>query len=101
MVSSTRRVDCERVFYLVLGMQEHFQELRSRKDIAPYRQTQSEKVMTVQSLIVCDIFLLTEIQKLSYPFSQNLVMSSKFEVRQSLISRLQVISSMNVKTNGR
>ena len=54
------RVDFGREFYLVLGMQEHFQELRSRKDIAPYRQTQSKKVMTVQSLIVCDIILLTE-----------------------------------------
>ena len=50
MVSSTRRVDCKRKFYLVLGMQEYFKKLRSRKDIAPYRQTQSEKVMTVQSL---------------------------------------------------
>ena len=37
------RVDFGREFYLVLGMQEHFQELRSRKDIAPYRQTQSKK----------------------------------------------------------
>ena len=33
------RVDFGREFYLVLGMQEHFQELRSRKDIVPYRQT--------------------------------------------------------------
>ena len=47
MVSSTISVDCKREFYLVFGMQEHFQELRSRKDIAPYRQTLSEKVMTV------------------------------------------------------
>ena len=54
------RMDFGREFYLVLGMQEHFQELRSRKNIAPYRQTQSKKVMTVQSLIVCDIILLTE-----------------------------------------
>ena len=55
------RVDFGREFYLVLGMQEHFQELRSRKDIAPYRQTQSKKVMTVQSILVCQFVLLTEI----------------------------------------
>ena len=39
----------------------HFQELRNIKGIAPYRQKQSKKVMTVQSLIVCDILLFTEI----------------------------------------
>ena len=50
------RVDFGREFHLVLGMQEHFQELRSRRDFAPYRQTQSKKVTTV-----CDIILLTEI----------------------------------------
>ena len=55
------RVDFGREFYLVLGMQEYFQELRSRTDIAPYRQTQSEKVMTGQSLVVCKFVLLTEI----------------------------------------
>ena len=55
------RVDFGREFYLVLGMQEHFQEPRTRKDIAPYRQTQSKKVMTVQSLVVCEFVLLTEI----------------------------------------
>ena len=46
------RVDFGREFYLVLAMREHFQELRSRKEIAPYRQTQSKKVMTVR-LSVC------------------------------------------------
>ena len=55
------RVDFGREFYLVLGMQEHFQELRSREDIAPYRQTHSRKVMTVQFLVVCEFVLLTEI----------------------------------------
>ena len=55
------RVDFGREFYLALGMQEHFQELRSRKDIAPYRQTHSRKVMTVQFLVVCEFVLLTEI----------------------------------------
>ena len=55
------RMDFGREFYLVLGMQEHFQELKIRKDIAPYRQTQSEKVMTVQSILVCEFVLLTEI----------------------------------------
>ena len=55
------KVDFGREFYLVLGMQEHFQELRSRKDIVPYRQTQSKKVMTVQSLVVCEFVLLTKI----------------------------------------
>ena len=55
------RVDFGREFYLVLGMQEHFQELRSRKDIVPYRQTQSKEVMTVQSLAVCEFVLLTKI----------------------------------------
>ena len=38
-------MDFGQEFYLVLCMQERFQELRSRKDIAPYRQTQSKKVM--------------------------------------------------------
>ena len=46
------RVDFGREFYLVLAMREHIQELRSRKEIAPYRQTQSKKVMTVR-LSVC------------------------------------------------
>ena len=55
------RVDFGREFYLVLAMQEHFQERRSRKEIAPYRQTQSKKKMTVQSLLVCQFVLLTEI----------------------------------------
>ena len=55
------RVDFGREFYLVLGMQEHFQELRSRKDIVLYRQTQSKEVMTVQSLVVCEFVLLTKI----------------------------------------
>ena len=55
------RMDFGREFYLVLGMQEHFQELKIRKDIAPYRQTQSKKVMTVQSILVCEFVLLTEI----------------------------------------
>ena len=38
------RVDCGREFYLLLGMQEHLQDLRSRTDIASYRQTQSKQV---------------------------------------------------------
>ena len=42
-------------------MQKHFLWLRNRKDIAPYRQqTQSKKVMTVPSLIACDILPLNE-----------------------------------------
>ena len=38
------RVDGEKEFYLNLGMQELFSDLRSRLDIAPYRQTESKMV---------------------------------------------------------
>ena len=38
------RVDGGKEFYLTLGMQEPFSDLRSRQDIAAYRQTESKMV---------------------------------------------------------
>jgi len=39
------RVDCGTEFYLTLGMQEIFKELRSKLDIRCYQQTESKKVI--------------------------------------------------------
>ena len=36
------RVDGGKQFYLILGMQELFSDLRRHQDIAGYRQTESE-----------------------------------------------------------
>lgn len=40
------RVDGGKEFYLMLGVQEIFQNLRSNQTIVPYRQTQSRQVIT-------------------------------------------------------
>ena len=48
------RVDNEREFYLILGMQELRKELRRNQNISSYRQTQSRKVYALfVFLFVC------------------------------------------------
>ena len=43
------RVDCGKAFYLNLGMQEIYRNLRNDQTIAPYRQTQSKKVQDISN----------------------------------------------------
>ena len=43
------RVDCGKEFYLYLGMQEIYRNLRNDQTIAPYRQTQSKKVQDISN----------------------------------------------------
>lgn len=38
-------VDCGKEFYLIPGIQEQFAGLKSCKDVLPYKQTQSKKVI--------------------------------------------------------
>jgi len=46
------RVDGGKEFYLSLGIQETFANLRSNQNIAPYRQTQSKKVNKIKLSIL-------------------------------------------------
>ena len=58
------RLDGGKEFYLILGMQELFSDLRSRQDIAPYRQTESKMVCFLVIVFIvfnnfCEIKRLT------------------------------------------
>ncbi|XP_057290186.1 uncharacterized protein LOC130612862 [Hydractinia symbiolongicarpus] len=44
------RTDCGKEFFLILGIQEHFQHLRGRSDILPYKQTQSKKNLPIERI---------------------------------------------------